>query len=261
MGVGLLDDAGRSAEGGAVPCFLKLEHFLIARFQLVPDRLFKRLDIGLGNDSFGDELLLVGGSECRTLGDFLGNDRLGECRLVRLVVALATIAIHVDDDIPAKLLAELEREQGGPVEFHRLLAVDVKDGSVDHLRDVGRVIGRTRVGRRRGETDLVVDDEVDRPAGPVALELGKVEDLGHRSLAREGRVAVKQDGQHLVAVDLAAGLLTEYPLTRAGLALDDGIHRFKVARICRQAEANLAVREFAHALVAEVVFHITVTSD
>ncbi len=199
-----LDDAGRTAEGGAVAGFLELEHFLIAGFQLVPDRLFERIDVGLGNDALGDELLLVNFAEGRALGDVLGDDRLGEGRLVGLVVAVATVAIHVDDDVAAEFLAELEGEQRGPVELQRLLAVHVEDRRLDHLRHVGRVGGRAGIGRRGGEADLVVDDEMDRAAGAVARELGEIEHLRDRALAGEGGIAVEQDRQHLAAVDFAA---------------------------------------------------------
>ena len=136
-----LDDAGRAAEGRAVARLLQLEHFLIAGLQLVPDRLFQRIEIGLGNDALGDKLLLVDFPESRAVGDFLRDDGLGERRLVGLVVALATVTIHVDDDVAAEFLAELQGEERGPIELHRLLAVHVEDRCLDHFRDVGRVGG------------------------------------------------------------------------------------------------------------------------
>jgi hypothetical protein len=41
-----------------------------------------------------------------------------------------------------------------------------------------------------GEADLVVDDQVDGAADPVALDVAQVERLGHHALAGEGGVAV-----------------------------------------------------------------------
>src|SRR3712207_7437960 len=56
-----------------------------------------------------------------------------------------------------------------------------------------------RSGRRRGgEADLVVDHDVDRPAGAVAAELGQVQGLGHHTLARERRVTVEEQREHRV---------------------------------------------------------------
>ena len=216
-----LVDARGAAEGGAVAGFLEHQHFLVAALELVPDGLLQRVDIGLGNDVLGDELALVNFPEGRAVRDLFGDRRLGESRLVRLVVALAAVAIHVDDDVPAEALAELERENGSPVELHRLLAIHMQDRRFDHLRHVGRIGRRARVGRHRREADLVVDDKMDRAAGAVALELGKIEHFGDRALAGEGSVAMKQDGQHLLAVDFPTAEIIEDPLAGPGLAFDD----------------------------------------
>ena len=256
-----LDDAGGTTEGGAVAGFLEFEHFLVAVLELVPDRLVERIDVGLGDDALGFELLAVGFSKGRASGDFLGDGRLGEGCLVGLVVALAAVAIHVDDDVAAEFLAEFQGKQGCPVEFHRLLAVDVEDRGLDHFCHVGGVGGRAGVGRHGGETDLVVDDQVDRSARAVTGELGEVEDLSDGALAGEGGVAVEEDRQDLAAVDLAASTVVEDALAGAGLALDDGVDGLEMARVGGQADADIAFGQFADALVAEVVFHVAVARD
>ena len=86
---------------------------------------------------------------------------------------------------------------------------------------------------RGGEADLVVDDDVNRAARAVALEVGEVQSLHHDALPGERRVAVKKHGERAVDDDFAR----EFPavlhlvLTRAHHALDDGIDEFEVARI------------------------------
>ena len=193
-------------------------------------------------------------------GDLLRDERLRECSLIRLVVALAAVTIHVDHDVAAKLLAELEREFRRPVKLHGFLAVDVEDGCLDHFRDV-RGIGRgAGVGRHRGEADLVIDDEVDRAAGAVSGELGKVEQLRDRALAGEGRITVDQDGEDALAVGGNA-VIADHTLACAGFTFDNRVHRFKVAGICCEADADFAFRKFADALVAEVVFYIAIARD
>ena len=74
-----------------------------------------------------------------------------------------------------------------------VLAVDVEDGHLDHLGHVGAIMSRAGLARRRGEADLVVDDDVDRAAGPVAGKLRQVQGLGNQALAGERGVAVDQD--------------------------------------------------------------------
>ena len=72
---------------------------------------------------------------------------------------------------------------------------------------------------------------------------------------------MEQDREDLLAVDFSAAQVVEDSLPCAGLALDDGVDGFKVAGICRKADPDLAIGEFADALVAEVVFHIAVAGD
>ena len=74
-----------------------------------------------------------------------------------------------------------------------VVAVDVDDGSGDGLGDIGGIEARPGIEGRGREANLVVDDDVDGAAGPVAAQLGKVEDLGHDALAGEGGVAMEQD--------------------------------------------------------------------
>ena len=126
--------------------------------------------------------------------------RLGEARLVAFVVAEAAVAPHVDDDVAIEHLAELDGELAGEGNRFRIVAVDVEDRRLDALGDVRRIGRGTRELRAGGETDLVVDDEVDRAAGGVARKAGEAEAFPNHALAGEGRVAVEQDRQHGIAL-------------------------------------------------------------
>ena len=148
--------------------------------------------------------------------DLLVHDRLGERRLVALVVAVAAVAEHVDDDVLAERLAEIERQLGDVDDCLGILAVDVEDRHLDHLGDVGAVAGRAAVARGGREADLVVDDDVDRAAGAVARQLREVQRLGDQPLAGEGGVAVDQDRDAQPAVPVV-----EPALLGADAALDD----------------------------------------
>ncbi len=78
----------------------------------------------------------------------LVHQRLRERRLVALVVAVAAVADHVDDDVAAERLAEVERQLGDVDARLGVLAVDVEDRHLDHLGDVGAVA--RRAARRAG---------------------------------------------------------------------------------------------------------------
>ncbi len=101
-------------------------------------------------------------------GDLLVERGLGEGGFVGLVVAVATVAIHVDHDVALELHAELEGEAGDVADGLGVVAVHVEDRGFDHLGDIGAITRRAGVGGQRGEADLVVDDEVNGAACAVA---------------------------------------------------------------------------------------------
>jgi len=130
----------------------------------------------------------------RVGGDLLVEDRLGEGGLVGLVVAVAPVAIHVDEHVAVELLRGTSSgELGDHADGLGIVAVHVEDRGLDHLGDVGAVARRAGVAGIGGEADLVVDDEVDGAARAVAGELREVEGLGDDALAGEGGVAVDEE--------------------------------------------------------------------
>ena len=125
------------------------------------------------------------------------HDRLGERRLVALVVAEAPVAEHVDDDRLVELLPVLDRDLGAEHHRFRIVAVDVEDRRLDQLGDVRRIGRGARIARIGGEADLVVDDEMERAAGAMAAQAREAEAFRDHALAGEGRVAVDEERQHL----------------------------------------------------------------
>ena len=82
----------------------------------------------------------------RPLGvDQVVHQRLGERRVVRLVVPAPPVADHVDDDVLAERLAVLEGQLADPDDRLGVVAVDVEDRRLDHPGDVGGVHARPRV--------------------------------------------------------------------------------------------------------------------
>ena len=107
-----------------------------------------------------------------------------------------------------ELHAVVQGDAGGEDHGLRVVAVDVQDGGVDDLGDVGAVVGGAGVqGVGGGEADLVVDDHVHRAAGGVAGGLRHVQAFHDHALSGKGGVAVDQYGQDFVALGVAAALL------------------------------------------------------
>ena len=181
--------------------------------------------------------------------------RLGERRLVAFVVAVAAVAIHVDDDVAAELLAEIERQLGDEHDRERVVAVHVEDRRLDHLRDVGGIHRRARVGRQGGEADLVVHDDVDGAAGAIARELRHVQRLSNDPLPGEGGVAVDQQRQDFAPM---FGVAAD-ALPRARRPFHDRIDRLEMARIGRETNLHFrAASELPHRAIAEVILHVAI---
>ncbi len=111
----------------------------------------------------------------------------------------------------------------------------MEDRCLHGLGDVGGVEAGSGVGGGGREPDLVVDDDVHRAAGVVALELGEVQRLGDHALAGEGGVAVDQHREDHVVGALASGVLLG-----AGDAHEHGIDRLEVAGVGSDLDGDLA---------------------
>ena len=70
------------------------------------------------------------------------HERLRVARVVALVVAVAPVADHVDDDVLVEPLPVGERQPGDPDAGLGVVAVHVEDRRLDDLRDVGGVVAR-----------------------------------------------------------------------------------------------------------------------
>ena len=168
------------------------------------------------------------------LANALVHQRLGDHRLVGLVVPLPAETDQVDENVLVKRVAIFHRHFHRQEARLRIVAVDVKDRRLNHFRDVGaveRAASVTRVGSR--EADLVVDHDVDGAAGLVAPRLRQVEGLLHHALAGDGGVTVNQHWQHLVARRILAPVLA-----CAHRALDYRVDDLEMRGIERQRQMH-----------------------
>ena len=191
-------------------------------------------------------------------GDRLVHQRLGERRLVALVMAVPAVAEHVDDDRLLEFLPELGRDLGGEDHGFRIVAVDVEDRRLDHLGDVGGIGRGARVARIGGEADLVVDDEMHRAAGAVAAQPRQPEAFRDHALAGERRVAVDQQRHHHGAVVARGAVLV---LLGAHLAEHHRIDDLQMRRIGGERQMHLVAVELAVRGGAEVIFHVARALD
>ena len=213
-------------------------------------------DAGLIHHALSHQTPAVDFDHRRVLADPLVHDRLGECRLVGLVVAEAAIAEHVDDHRFAEFLPELGGDLGR--EHHRfgIVAVDVEDRRLDHLGHVARIGRGSRKDRAGGEADLVVDDEVDGAAGPVPPQPRQPEAFGHHALTGERGIAVHQQRQHRGAFVVAALVLLG-----PDLAEHHRIDDLEVRGVGGERQVHPVVVELAIRGRTEVVLHVARAFD
>mmetsp|Transcript_48628 Transcript_48628/g.103706 ORF Transcript_48628/g.103706 Transcript_48628/m.103706 type:complete len:521 (-) Transcript_48628:1040-2602(-) len=159
---------------------------------------------------------------------------LREHRVVDLVVPVLAVAHDIDHDVALEAVPPLCSESADASDGVDVVAVDVEDGCLDglcHVSAVGRGAGRARVG---GEADLIVDDEVDRAARRVAVQVGETHRLEDHPLPRKGRVAVDEYRHRLVAL-----VVTRVVLLGAGLALDHGVGSLEVGGVGDERDVDL----------------------
>ena len=165
----------------------------------------------------------------RRLDPFV-HHRLRVRGLVGLVVAVASVAYEVDHHVGMEFLAVHQGEPHRRQARFGIVGIDVDDRDIKALGEIAGVVGRAGFPRLSGETDLVIQNQMNRAAGCVALQPRQVERLGDDALSRERRVAVQQDGQRGVPVVLR---LRSLPIGLIGARppFDDRIDRLEMAGI------------------------------
>jgi len=157
------------------------------------------------------------------------HQRLGEGRLVGLVVPVPAIAEQIDDDVLFELLAVFRGDAGGLDDGLGIITVDVEDRRLDALCHIRGMGARPRGRRARRKAYLVVDDNMDRPAGAEAGELRQFERFGNETLAGEGRITMHQNAGHPGPLLVAALILLCPNLTE-----HDRVDRFEMRWVGRQ---------------------------
>lgn len=96
------------------------------------------------------------------------------------------------------------------------------------------------------------------PAGPISFEAGEVEGFGHDSLPDKGAIAVNEDRDDFFAF---GGVVPE-ALAGAGLALDDRVDRFEMARVGGERETDFFTsRSGDFVFVAKMIFDVAIAED
>ena len=188
-------------------------------------------------DTFADEQVPIQRPDRGVLRYGLGRQRLGVGWLVTLVVTVPSVSDEIDDDVVVIFGPVGHGEPDSRQTRLRIVGVDVDDREAESLGEVACVSCGPAVDRQRGESNLIVDDDVDRAARRVPVQPAEIEGLGNHTLPGEGCVSVDENGDHhrriLLRVLVVSGIL-EPP----GHALHNRIHELEVAGIGSESDMN-----------------------
>lgn len=105
--------------------------------------LFDR-DVTSADQRFGVDL-----SDAALGVDDVVHQRLGQRRIISLVVSAFAVADHVDDNVLVEPLSEVERQRGHSDTRLGVISVDVEDGRLNHSCNI-RGVDRRAAGVWRG---------------------------------------------------------------------------------------------------------------
>ena len=186
------------------------------------------------------------------LGNFLVHQWLGQRRRVLLVVAELAKADDVDDHIFLEFHPEFQRQLGCQHHGFRIVAMDMQHRCFNHFDHVGAVQRGAAIARiTSGETDLVVDHEVNRSTRRITTCFGQRQCFHHNALPRKSGVAMHQHRQDLQAFGVGTAIHTG-----ANRAFDNRIDNLKVRRIECQRQMNRTARSRHIGAEALVILHV-----
>src|SRR5581483_3483662 len=186
------------------------------------------------------------------VGNRLVKLRLREGRFVAFFVTEPAVRVHVYGHVAFEGRAEIHCQPHHLRHGFGVFAIHMEDRPLHHLGHIGRVRTRAPLLRRSGESDLVVDDNMQRAADRVTGQPMKIQRFLDNALAREGGVAVNQEGHPAAALHVAGAILLG-----ARAAERHGIHELEMTRVETERQMDfLAGGALPVGAVAEVIFHV-----
>ena len=111
----------------------------------------------------------------------------------------------------------------------------MKNRGFDAFCNIGAVQTGASVCGTCGKTDLVVYDDVNRAAGSIAGQFGKVEHLGNHSLPGHSRITMNEDWKNPGPLFVAT-----QSLSCSGLSLDHAVDDFQMTWVWGEMNAHFA---------------------
>src|SRR5262245_59240027 len=124
-----------------------------------------------------------------------------------------------------------------------IVCIDMKNGCLNHSRDVGRIRREPSLLWRRGKAQLIVNDDMNRPASSVMPQFREAERFRHDALPGKRGVAVNQNWD-----DASPLAIAQVMLFGAHDAFDDGVDQFQMAQVRTERNVDFVTGN-THAIV------------
>ena len=105
---------------------------------------------------------------------------------------MPAIADHVNHNVAAEFVTELQRDPRHANDCIHVFSVDVENRNTLAPRQLSSKARRMQLLRDRGESDQVVDDDVQRTADAVGWNVSKIERLSENPLPGECAIPMYQ---------------------------------------------------------------------
>ena len=99
------------------------------------------VSLSLGHHAFGNQLLGVQSTRTWVLRYFFVHHRLGQGRIIALVVTPFTVADNVDHDVFMEFFAVIQSGLDGKANAFRIITIHMDNRSGNHFRNIGTVYG------------------------------------------------------------------------------------------------------------------------
>ena len=129
-------------------------------------------------------------------GDGLVKLWLGELGFIPFVVPIFSVAQKVNEDVPVEGLSVLKGDFHDLDHRFYIVGIDMKHQGLSDFRHIGAIGRGAGIEIVRGEANLVVHHNVDRPSRSVAVKPSHLGQLVDHTLAGNGSVPMDQNGQH-----------------------------------------------------------------
>lgn len=182
------------------------------------------LDLIFSHNSFLHKFVSVKMIDSGPFSDGLVHHRLGEGRLVLLIMSVSPVADNIDKNILSEFLAIVHSQFDRLVDEFGLIGVHMNNGSLDGLSHTSAVQSSSCFSGSSGKSDLVVSNDVDDSINVVMVEVCHLQTFVDNSLSSYCCVTVNEDSQRFIII--IEGILHCFDVSH-----DDRIHSFEMGRI------------------------------